>query len=258
MRTLACLIVAGVLAAAARGEVPKPMDKERLPEAQRSVQQLIRDLEFLQEEVIAEDQRTLYPVVEKAIDKAEQFRRALDKGAAWEKSFDELDHQVHTLLKAVAAVKPEQRGLTRSATRVAASDDQLHFLLFAGAQVEKVLSRQAQAFARVTKEFDRRAQFALGQVEGRAALLADIAKLAAAAREFSDTADRAGSERDRVKSEFAKLDAAWQRVLAQIQKVPAAENFYLLRSAGMLDELHEHLFRLLGMPGKRSGLVVST
>jgi hypothetical protein len=255
--------------AGARAQQPPPARETLyLASALADANTLLRSLEYLEQDLIEElsgrKERTLYRQAEAALGAAEAFRRALKPEVSREKrfeAFDEMDRKVHGLLKGVRALGAKERALQRAADRVQAADEQLHYTLFgsdlARARPGQVLHRQGEALVLATRDLERVARYALGATPGRGVLEAELSKLHKAALAFTERAERAAERKD-LRRDFAEVDRLWERVSQQMRQLPPREHYYLLRSAGRVDQLHERLHRLLGIEGKRSGLVVPT
>lgn len=273
MRTLARTAVAFVAAAlaplAAAGQPPESKrDREYLQDVRAEATELLRALERLGEDVIDElggqKERKLYRQTESAISAAAAFVALLADGVARDKlyaEFEKLDVRLHRLIEAVDAHRPASRALRRAAGRVRAADDQLHYILSAGdtsdARAGAVLKRQAAVLADTAESLERVASYAVGTAPDRAPLLQDLAKLAKSAKHFAGRVEK-GAARQDVGPDFAELTKTWDKVTAELQRLPPEEHLYFLRTAGQFDRVHDRLYRLLGLKGKRPQLIIRT
>jgi len=256
-----------LLASLFPGGGQKSLDREALARIQVATGQLVVELEILQDDIVGEfsehKERTLYSQAETVLSKAKDFQRALVAGSTREdlqNPFDDMDVRLQELVNAVRDLKPARRPLQRAAARAAASGEEICYLLFVDGsspeRTQRLIARQAAVFAEAAKELQRASRHVLADREGGAVIDANIKKLAEAADQFQKSAllkDKEGSQKD-----FANVGQAWAQVVMDLQKLPVAENAYLARNASRLDRIHDHLFGLLGLAGKRPGLVLRT
>jgi hypothetical protein len=245
----------------------KPIDAEHLQNGRELARQLVREVERLQEDIVAElgerKERRLYQQADAVLALAVRLEGAFTAKVSPEdlvKSFDQMDRQLHELLKAVRELGPEQRALRRTADHVESLDEQLHYHLFSGnageERVKQLLQRQSGALAAAAHDLERAARYALSAAPGRGALEADLKKLADTTERFRKS--MAGASRDQQQREFATINEVWGRVVRGMKDLPPGQNVYLLRSAGQVDRLHERLHRMLGIKDKRSELIIRT
>jgi hypothetical protein len=265
----AALAAAFLAPLAAPGQPPESKrDREYLRDVRAEATELLRALERLEEDIIDElggqTERKLYRQTESAISAAAAFVALLADGVSRGKlyaAFAKLDARLHQLTDAVDALKPESRALRRAASRVRAADDHLHYLLSVGdtsdARSATVLKRQAAVLADAAEGLERVASYAIGTAPGRAPLLQDLAKLAKSAKHFADRLEK-GAARQDVGPDFEALTKVWDKVTGELQRLAPAEHLYFLRTASQFDRVHERLYRLLGLKGKRPQLIIRT
>ncbi|MBY0527229.1 MAG: hypothetical protein K2R98_27790 [Gemmataceae bacterium] len=260
--TAALLIV--TLATAAE----PPLEAAQLSRVERVTMQLIHELDYLQKDIAADvtekKERELFRKSEGVILMADKFALALTPDtsrAALAKQFDALDEQLQQLLKAVGELGPTQRAVQRSAGRVRALQDELHYALFVGdrsaERTETVIRRQVAVLLGAAQELERSAAFALANRPSRGTLEADLKKFTGLVQRLQ-TSVSSGSDKQQLQRDFAAVNGAWEAIVRQLQDLPPAENVYLLRGAGKVDQCHEHLYRLLNVEGKRKGLILRT
>jgi len=252
-----------LLASLFPGGGQQSLDREALARIQVATGQLVVELEILQDDIVGEfsehKERTLYSQAETVLSKAKDFQRALvadSKREDLQKPFDDMDVRLQEFVNAVRDLKPARRPLQRAA----ASGEEICYLLFVGGgspeRTQHLIARQAAVFAEAAKELERASRYVLADRDSGAVIDANIKKLAEAADRFQKSAlpkDKEQSQKD-----FANVGQAWAQVVMDLQELPVAENAYLARSASRLDRIHEHLFRLLALPGKRASLVLRT
>jgi hypothetical protein len=246
----------------------KPTDAEHLQNGRELARQLVREVERLQEDIVADlgerKERRLYQQTDAVLALSVRLEGAFTAKVSPEdlvKSFDQMDRQLHELLKAVRELGPEQRALRRTADHVESLDEQLHYHLFSGSageeRMKQLLQRQSGALDAAAHELERTARYALSAAPGRGTLEADLKKLADATERFRKS--MAGSaSRDQQQREFATINEIWDRVVRGMKDLPPGQNVYLLRSAGQVDLLHERLHRMLGIKDKRPELIIRT
>ena len=263
---VAVLTVAMVALTQARAD-ERPLGREHLASIQEATRDLAREVEFLQD-IVAEQSgkkgQTLYRQADAMLADIVDFQKSLKPESTRErlyKSFDELDGKLHKILKAVQALGPEQRLLQRSAARVSAADEHLHFALSAQdgseGRAKQVLERQTRALVTAARQVDNMAEYSLGTVQGRGVLVGDLHKLAEAAEHFQKEL-ASQTDRAHLRKEFAAVNQAWARAIRGLKALKAGDNMRLLRAVDQLDRLHERLYRLLDMKGDRPQLIIST
>jgi hypothetical protein len=224
-------------------------------------------VERLQEEVVAADiggqkERSLYQKADTVLSVLIRLEHSLKADLPRDqlaKAFDQMDQQLHELLRAVEALGEEQRYLQRAAGRVRTLDRQLHYQLFAGEsgkdRARQVLEGQTSALAAEAKELERTAQYALLGRPGRDPLAGDLRKLTEAAESLRASA-AGGGDPQSLQRDFKVLNEIWARVTNRLKDLTPGENVYLLRSAGQVDRLLDRLHRLLGVEGERPQLII--
>jgi len=264
--SLAAALLLG--AAVVQGQGESPANEKYLAEVRDVAQQLVRDLEDLQNAIVGDlsgqKERALYRQADVLLREAAVFRNHVKTGATRPdlyKHFEHLDPKFHDLVTAVRAVGPGQRALQRAVSQMMATDDQLHYVLSAGdtspARARQVMERQAHALATTAQELSQTASYAVGDTPGRDVLLGDLKKFAVEAEKFQK---RAPDLRDPkvLQAAFEPVSKAWGKVAQELKLLRPDENVYLLRSAVRADQLHERLFRLLGMKGDRPTVIIRT
>jgi hypothetical protein len=78
-----------------------------------------------------------------------------------------------------------------------------------------------------------------------------------AAKRFEKTLEGSAELAQR-RADFAAVDKAWAGVVHDIGLLKPADNAHLVRSAARVDRLHERLYRLLQIKGKRPSLSVQS
>ncbi len=266
-RYLLTVVTVTMVALAQTSADDRALGREDLASVQDATRDLAREVEYLQDIIVelrGKKELTLYGQADALLAGIEDFEKSVKPQVTLdrlEKEFETLDGNLHRFLEAVQNLGPEHRILQRAAARVGAADDQMHFALFAsgasGGKANQILERQARVLMVAARQLDKTAEYALGSVPGKAVLLGDLHKLAAAAEQFQK---KLASETDRSKlrKEFAALNQAWAMATRGIGNLSLRENSHLLRSAGQLDRAHERLYRLLGVDGERPQLIIRT
>jgi hypothetical protein len=260
MVTISTVFLASLLSSAAQ----QSLDRDALSGIQIATAQLVVELEFLQDDIVGEldtqKDQALYRQAETVLGKARDFQRALAsdvKRKDLERLFDDLDVRIQEVVKAVRELKPAQRALQRAAARAASSHEQICYLLFAGdsspERMQRLIGRQAALLADAAKDLEQAGRYLLAD---QVIFDANIKKLAQAADRFQKSASL--KDKNESQEDFAIVNQAWAQVVMDLQKLPLAESAYLARNASRLDRIHDRLFRLLGLPGKRAGLILRT
>lgn len=242
---------------------PDRLDLAPLREAS---DELAREVDYLQDEIATEmtgqAQNAFYKQADVVLGAILRFRQSLKEGVPREKvymDFDGVDQGIHDLVKALKDLGPEQRWLHRSAARIRAADEQLHYALSASdtsnAKARQLLERQTSAFVIASRQLDKMAQYALGTVQGRGVFVDDLRKLADAAEAFEKKMT-AGAKGEQLRIDFAPVNRAWERAIHGLKNLTPGENFHLQRLADRVERLHERLFRMLGIQGERPRLTI--
>ncbi len=268
---LTLITLSAVAAWAAGGEAGKgPLPgKTALPgkyldTVRAELRSLSAELERLQEEIVGDPklkERGVYPMTVTALGEVARLERAVRTTAASQdallKEFARLDSQVRQLS---AALRKGDPMLRRSADYLDVANEELYFALAGGSnqQLGRVTERQAHAFTEAALDLERTAKFALAaDAADRAVLIDNVAKLALAAERFEKLLQNQADLKQR-QGDFADVDKAWGRVVDGLALLRPAENVHLLRNAARIDRLHERLFRLLQIKGKRTSLSVQS
>jgi hypothetical protein len=227
---------------------------------------LMRALENLQEAIVQDlsggKERSLYRKADAALKRAEIFRRALKENVTREqlwKAYDELDARIQELLKAAEALGADARALRREAARVDAAEEELQYTLSAGnaplPRKQGVLKRQARRLLTDARELERTAQYALSS--RGAASAGDFRRFVEAVAALQKGVE-AGASPEQLRKDYDKVGAAWLKAVAVVRQLKASENLYLLRVAARTDRALARMHVLLGIPGKRPGLILQT
>jgi len=175
------------------------------------------------------------------------------------KRYHELDAKLQKFLVVLRGTGPEQRGLTRAADYIGSANEELFYTLAMSGEGPHydgpVMLRQAQAFGRAVKDLERAAKVSLGGKLDQAILQDEIAKLGIAAERFEKGLQSKATEKER-RDQFKDVDQAWDKVVQTFSLLPPDQNVFLLRSAARVDGLHERMYRLLGITGKRPHLSI--
>jgi hypothetical protein len=245
-----------------------PQGEAYLSNVRTATRQLARDLELLQDTIASElgekKERAIYLEADIVLADLESFQNALKPSASREdlyKRFDELDTKLETLISAGRDLGKEQRVVLRAMTYVQASHDQLHFDLSAGdlseARTRQVVERQVRAFTIAATDVEQAANYALGDIPGRGVLMGSLSKLLKAAEEFRKDLPKQTTQPD-LKKDFARVNVAWEGVVLGFKSLPPKQSTHLVRTAVRLDQIHARLYRLLGVEGQRTQLVIRT
>jgi hypothetical protein len=243
-------------------------EQEYLGGIREAARHLLDEVEHLQEDIIADlgeqKERTLYHKADLVLSALASFEGSLKSNISREqlyKTYDQADLKLQDLLKGLDALDPKYRAVHRSAARILAAEEQLHYSLSAGdgtpARAKQVLEREARALVSSARELERAAHYALAVSPGGGTLPGDAQKLVQAAEVFQKSV--AGSvDRDQVRRVFTAVSQAWEQVIHGLKALKPGENAYLLRSADRLDRHFERLYRALGVAGERPKLIIRT
>ncbi len=265
--SLLALPLLALLTAQPAAQPGKPLSKPFIEGVHTERLNLLAEVERLQEEVVVDPatqkDRELYRLTEDAIAAIARFGHTVKSAPSQDallKQFSELDAKVRQLVAAVRKAAPDSRSLQRTADHVNRANEDLYYALASadGQLTGELLQRQAHAFTEATRDLERTAKYALGSgVADRAVLIDDAAKLAIAAERFEKSLQNKGDLQQR-QADFADLDKAWARTVGGLGLLKPAENVHLLRSAARVDRIHERMYRLLEIKGKRPGLSVQS
>ncbi|MBL8799912.1 MAG: hypothetical protein JNM56_38880 [Planctomycetia bacterium] len=266
------LLVAGSAVGDEKPAAEKPteriLQREELASVQEAAASLVRELENLQEQISFEagdaKQRALFAQVDGALARAVHFQDALKFGvsrATLYQYFDEMDKRLHEVSKGVLEAGSKNANWQRAADRLTMADIGLHYALSQGDISEErqvqMMARQADALVFAAKELQRAAHFAAGTNPKSTLVEPAVAKLVKAAQAFHQ-ATQAGKSRQQLSEDFKTVNQVWEEVLLRVRDLDAKDQAYLLRSAARLDRVHDHLYKLLKIEGKRSSLTVQT
>jgi hypothetical protein len=268
--TAVLVVVLGFPLAAAAAETPARPRPEHayLTAVRAAAQTLVRQVERLQEDIIADlggqKERTLYRQADEVLGEAERFQRSVKSGAshpALYKAFNALDLKQEALLKAVRAAGKNAPGLTRSAARITAAAGELHYALSTGdtaeGQTRQVMRRQAEALGAAVRDLGQTAHYALAASADRDTLEVNLRKLTEATERFQKSLTKKAGRRQ-LQDEFTRLGHAWKLVSAGLNRLPVRENIYLLRGAARVEHFTTRLYQLLGLKGEGPQLSIRT
>jgi len=251
----------------AAGDPQQPLPKPLIDTARADTLRLIAEIERLQEDMVAHPvapkDRGLYKLTESTLSALGRFDGLLRKDTnqpALLKHFDNVDRQVHDLVAAVRKAAPDNPVPQRTADRIDRVNEELFFTLAGGApqRAGEVTARQAHGFTAAARDLEQTARFALDKTgTDHLVLIDNAATLAAAAERFEKSLENKGDLAQR-RADFAAVNKAWARVVHNLGLLAPADNAHLLRSAARVDRLHEHLYRLLEIKGKRPSLSVQS
>lgn len=248
------------------GQPDESLPKPVVDTARADTLHLMAEMERLQEDMVAhpaQKDRRLYHLTEETLAELGRFDGLLRKDASQNvllKHFDNVDTKVRELVAALRKAAPDSLTMQRAADHIGRANEELYFTVAGGTagRVGEVTARQARGLVDAARDLEHTARFALDKTAGDQAVLIDnAATLAVAAERFEKSLlDKADADRRR--ADFAAVDKAWTRVVHDVGLLKPAENAHLLRSAARVDRLHERLYRLLQIKGKRPSLTVQS
>jgi hypothetical protein len=261
--TLVCFAPAWAGVAAQPG---KPLSRQYLEGVRAEIHNLRAETIRLQDDVVhhpvAQKDRDLYRITEATLAAIARFEKTIKPQASPEellKRFDELNNQVRTLIAIVHKATSHEVARLRAADHVRAANEELYYALANGdsKHVGQLIKRQGTVFVEATRDLQRAAQFTLDDSVGRATVIDDVAQLTIASERFEKSLLNEADLKQR-QADFADVNKAWTRVVHGLGLLKPAENFHLLRSAGQVDRVHERMYRLLDIKGKRPSLSVQS
>lgn len=224
--------------------------------AERWLQQLANDLEHLQEDLHYE--RGKYPeglrdLTEETSRTVAHFQHVLDDskedskddskdGRHLRKDFEEMDNQVHRLVK---SLETGDAWLRRQAARISYSDEQLHYTLRRRWKTPKdssaeLLVRQAHLLETEAKSFEALTDRVIRRDQ----------RLRESIREFVEHADHfhkvveRGADGQHLSEDFGKVDDAWHRVVERVNSSPNY-GYYLRTAAQNVNRIHNQIHELV-------------
>jgi len=258
------ILSATLLLTAPAGADQPGFDKDQLSRVQVAAMQLAFDLNNLQDELSFQKEVALYRQADLTLARVAHFQEALKFGvsrANLQKSYDDMDKQLHELTAVLQKAKRADRSLQRALDRVLSADIDLHYALAEGdqapEQTKKVLARQAEGLVLACQELERAAHFAMSATPQENTLEAQVRKLGQAARLLQEGLGTNQSD-DQLRKAFQPVNATWEQVELALRSLSPQANVYLLRSAGRVDRLLDHLHRMLKIEDKRKGLTIKT
>jgi len=216
--------------------------------AERWLQQLANDLDHLQEDLSYE--RGEYPEgLQDQIDETSRavahFQHILDDSKDerhLQKDFEEMDNQVHRLVK---SLKTGDAWLRRQASRITYSDEQLHYTLKRRGKapkesLEELLVRQSHLLETEARNFEAMAE----RVTRRDQRLRDsIHDFIGHVDHFHKVVER-GAGGQHLSEDFQKVDDAWHLVVERVNK--SSDNGYYLRTAAQnVNRIHNQIHELV-------------
>jgi hypothetical protein len=251
----------------AAGQPTKALPKPVADTARADVLRLMAEMERLQEDVVAQPGVAkgppLYPLTQDALTELGRLDGLLRKDVSQEvllKHFDGVDARLQALIAAVRKTTANGQTLQRDADHINRANEELYFTLATGStgRAGQVTARQVHGLTDAARDLEKTARFALDKSgTDRAVLIDNAATLAVAAGRFEKSLEDKADLKQR-QADFAAVDRAWTRVVHDLGLLKPAENAHLLHSAARVDRLHEHLYRLLEIKGKRPSLSVQS
>lgn len=245
---LACWLLMLSMAVAQPPTPAQPGQGSPVRAAEQWVRQLENELDHLEEDVYYE--RGRYPAglaqqIDQAGRAAAHFRQLLRRDSSHEhrmKDFEEMDRQVHQLVKTL-----EQSGdawLRRQASRIRYPDEQLHYALQRMAPSPQPASRDLLArHAHLLESEARNLQDLIERVAREDSLLRDAArKFTQDAVHFHDVVER-GPDLHHLREDFNQVDQAWHEVVDYINR--SAYGLYLRRNAQNVNRIQNQIDQLL-------------
>lgn len=232
--------------------------------ASRAQAQEVESLQDLIAQQKGEKERALYHLADAVLADAESFQKLIKPDCPCERlctAFDAQSRKIDEIVTTLLGLTAAQDSMKRSATRVRAADDQLHYALFAKDaspdRVKQLLKRQTRGLLEAAQQLAKAGEYRLGATPGNSVLAGNLRKLAAEVEQFQK---ELATEKDttQLRKDFAALNQAWDRVVQEMRVLKAGEFMHLIRAAGQFDRAHERLFRVLGVEGERPQLTLPT
>jgi hypothetical protein len=254
------------LAPARAGEPGKAVSRQYVDGARAEIHHLRAETVRLQDDVVhqpaAQKDRDLYRFTEATLAAIARFEKSVTPEATQEdllKQYGDLDNNVRTLIALVNKATPQGVTLQRAADHVHGANEELYYVLANGdsKRAGPLVKRQGIVFVDATRDLQRAAKFTLDDLVGRATVIDDVAQLTIAAERFEKSLANEGDIKQR-QADFADVNKAWTRAVHGLSLLKPAENFHLLRSAALVDRMHERMYRLLDIKGKRPSLSVQS
>lgn len=244
-----CLAVALTSTAA---EDNLPLGNKRATIVQEAMDKVTNELDRVQEDITEElsgaEQKQLYQQADQLLSTIllmrGQVTSQLTRNQLHEK-FEGMDSRIHDFLEALKAI--DNRSLNRAATRLWHADLELHFQIHHDSPEHKmkVLEQQMRAYALTARRLRDAASVLLTGPTAKS-----IQELTREAQQFDQLAAR-DATLEEIQNQFQKVNQAWAEVVNLVKLLPPRENVHLLRAGVQLDQVHERLFLLLEMEGKR-------
>lgn len=233
---------------------------------QDSVKHLIGQVETLHEDVLEDlagrKEAVLYRQAEAVLVQLVKFDASLKPELNRKRLYDDYDqveNKVKELLKAVKALGPKEKTLQRQAARIEVAIEDVYFTVSLGDnspdRTRKVVERQICALDDAAKDLNRTAKYALGGIPGRGEASDAINMMAEASGKCRKSL-ASGAKIDDLRTDFATLSNAWNKVVDQMELLSPREDYYLLRSAGRIDVLYGRLHERLELKGKCPHLII--
>ncbi len=247
-----CLLFLGT---SLQAQESKPLSRKQSARVESAFEDLIYELDNLQETIVDEledtKEKRLYGQTDAIMSNLLPASGKLNSQKTRQPFYDLHDRLSKSMSNLrQAANKVESLAVKRSTERVHDAFLELYYQIAVNDESPQrqltVLKQQIDVFANTASKLKKTAEFAL-----KDSVVKKIGKLAAAAKKLNLAARLARDPND-LKNDFASLDQAWAKVVADAKLLPPRKNVYLLRSAANLDRLHARLFRLLGMKGERN------
>jgi hypothetical protein len=251
----------------AAAQPTKALPKPVADTARADVLRLMAEMERLQEDLVAQPAAAKgqppYPLTQDALTELGRLDGLLRKDASQEvllKHFDGVDAKLQVLVAAIRKTTGNGHTLQRDADHINRANEELYFTLATGStrRAGQVTARQAHGLTEAARDLEKSVRFAPDKSgTDRGVLIDNAATLAVAAGGFEKSLEDK-ADLKQCQADFAAVDRAWTRVVHDLGLLKPVENALLLRSAARVDRLHEHLYRLLEIKGKRPSLSVQS
>lgn len=235
-----------------------PADADYFAELGDAIRQVHRRLEDLAEDIADElegkPERDLVRRTEAVLDDLHDLQRVARPGVPRERmarAFDRFDRSLDGLLDAVRRAAGGRRPLQRAADRVAQADQRLHLAFHADqqppARPDPALQRQADALLLQARQLRRTAGLVLSDPSAGGRILRNLDQFLDRAERFRGSA-QGGADLQRLRRDFAVLLEPWGAAVRDINGLPPAGGFYILRlQAQRVEQTTSWLQRQLGV-----------
>ena len=263
---LGLALTAGLIGTVVAHDPPTPPAQRPVNAAPGSAQELIdrltSDLADFQEDITAEvpgpKGRDLYKLAATVLDEATHLQNALPTKPSPEhvqKHMAELDQDLRHLLDGVAGLAPQVKVLQRSGARINALEQQLYAALAPPADPsddkgQQGVVRQIHLLDVQAQDFNKAVQY-VAQNNPDAHHLADDSGEFAESVEHFHKALEAGFNPEHLRRDFAKVNEAWGKTVADLQTFPRQGNRAVFVRANQVAAVYATLFQQLKVEGER-------